>query len=569
MRSCCAAALIASSLHEGSAFAQAAPNPASSEPNAAVEGVVLAVQGNDLILDLSEAQGVAARSSVELWRPLTLKHPVTGKLIKDRFRIGALTITQVRPSLSLAVAQGQLERAPEPGDVVIATPSRLLAPASAPASDAADALSTAPDVTAPAATAGAPRPSGIPGPRARDADAAALSQLFDSLRGATPERRISSYATFIKANPSNRYSAALLEQARQLRDLVLGNRAGKTPAPKLQHHTPPSIALVGRPLTLGVQLDDERYGVLIHYKKTADATYDTHHAVAAGDRFFTLKVPGNAIADGGFQYFVEAADEKGQPVALVGTAEAPVKVQTRRDWDLAGPERPDATAQLTVDYADYNRLRGNDRDWRMEADFGLRLNDVGLRALRSGFGVYRGVGGTLADLDDLGKSARAIGLTYGYIEAEYATDQSFAFIARTLLGLDDNGVNGGLQAHVRIGSDRATNVTLGGEVLGNVGLRGITQLSLAPLSDVPVILRSEVGNQPAGVVASDADVRPLDEGATVGTTSTGATDVGVRGIAQVGYRFLPELIVSVRASYQGRNIKHSGPGFGASVLYTW
>jgi hypothetical protein len=271
----------------------------------------------------------------------------------------------------------------------------------------------------------------------------------------------------------------------------------------------------------------------------------------------------------GLAYFMEVVDSSGHARALVGTSEEPLLVPTRTDWDYTPPRRPTATAQVVAEYADYNRLKANDRDYRVEADFGLRLRDTGLRALRSGFGVYRGVGGTLVDLDELGKSPRKVGLTYGYLEAEYAFRENISLIARTVLGLDANGVSGGLQGHLRIGSDEATNVTIGGEILGTVGVRGITQLTIAPLSRFPIVLRSEVGNQPAGVVPPDSEVRPVDPNAGIEDTSTGQSDVGVRGIAQLGYRILPDLVLNVRVSYQGRNINHSGPGFGGGVLYSW
>jgi hypothetical protein len=360
----------------------------------------------------------------------------------------------------------------------------------------------------------------------------------------------------------------LLEQASQLRELSGGGKAPPR-ASVLTRHEPPALALVGQPLSLAVQLGVPRAGVLLHYKQAASSVFQTVRASSAGGTFFVMSVPGDAVRDDGLSYFMETVDGAGQARTLVGTSKAPITVATRRNWDIAAPRRPAATAQLSADYADFNRLRNNDRDYRLEADFGLRLNDLGLRALRSGFGVYRGVGGTLVDLDELGKSARQVGLTYGYLEAEYAFLQSFSLIGRSLLGLNAEGVRSGLQAHLRIGSDRATNVTLGGELLGSIGVRGITQLTIAPLSRLPIVLRSEVGNQPAGVVADAEHVRPEQVGTPVEGTSTGESDVGVRGIVQVGYRVLPELVLSVRASYQGRNINHSGPGFGGAVQYSW
>jgi hypothetical protein len=516
---------------------------------------VLAVQGNDVILDLSEAQGLAPAGAVELWRPLKLKHPVTGKVVEDRFRIGQLSVRQVRPHMSLAVAEGTLDRPAEPGDIVIARVAR-------------------PREGAPAPVAAAQGPVTTPSPAitAEDADGQALSRLFTELHGAAPQTRIEAYARFTQEHPNNRFAGALQEQAQQLRSLIEA-KGGKTPVappvPGLAHHQRPRLALVGDPLSIGVELDRAAPGVVVHYKSPKVETFQSLPAQPAAPRFFVATVPGPAVQLDGLEYFIEVVDGSGHARPVVGTSEDPIDVPTRSDWDYEPPHRPRATAQFTADYADYNRLKANDRDYRLEADFGLRLRDTKLRALRSGFGVYRGVGGTLVDLDQLGKSPRKVGLTYGYLEAEYAFRESVSIIARTLLGLDDNGVSGGLQGHLRIGSDQGTNVTIGGEILGTIGVRGITQLTIAPLSMFPIVLRSEVGNQPAGVIVRNDEVRPQNDNTSVENTSTGQSDVGVRGIAQVGYRILPDLVLSVRGSYQGRNIKHSGPGFGGGVLYSW
>jgi hypothetical protein len=510
------------------------------------------VQGDDLILDLSEAQGLAAAAAVELWRPLRLKHPVTGKVVEDRFRIGQLSVRQVRPHMSLAIAEGTLDRPPEPGDIVIARVARPREATAAPAPVAAASPSAAPAA-------------------AEDGDAQALSRLFSELHGAAPQTRIEVYARFIQEHPKNRFAAALQEQAQQLRGLIdtKGKGPVTSPVAGLAHHQRPRLALVGDPLSIGVELDRAAPGVVVHYKSAKLETFQSLAARPAAPRFFVATVPGSAVQLDGLEYFVEVVDGSGHARPVVGTSQDPIDVPTRSDWDYEPPHRPTATAQFVADYADYNRLKANDQDYRLEADFGLRMRDTKLRALRSGFGVYRGVGGTLVDLDQLGKSPRKVGLTYGYLEAEYAFRESVSVIARTLLGLDDNGVSGGLQGHIRIGSDQSTNVTIGGEILGTIGVRGITQLTIAPLSMFPIVLRSEVGNQPAGVVVQNGEVRPQDANASVENTSTGQSDVGVRGIAQVGYRVLPDLVLSVRGSYQGRNIKHSGPGFGGGVLYSW
>jgi hypothetical protein len=78
------------------------------------------------------------------------------------------------------------------------------------------------------------------------------------------------------------------------------------------------------------------------------------------------------------------------------------------------------------------------------------------------------------------------------------------------------------------------------------------------------VLRTEVTNQPAGD-SPTADQRGVNgEGKAQGTG-----EVGVRTIIQVGYKLLPSFLVAARVSFQGRNIRHAGPGIGAAVGYTW
>jgi hypothetical protein len=214
---------------------------------------------------------------------------------------------------------------------------------------------------------------------------------------------------------------------------------------------------------------------------------------------------------------------------------------------------------LLSDFADYNRMRGNDHFLQTEGSFGVRLGDTGIRAVRLGFGVYRGVGGSIDDLDKKNLAPRAVGLTYGYLETEIGFARAFSLLARGSIGLIDSGVTGGGQAGFRIGSDLKTNLVLGAELLGGVGARGYAQLELASFERVPIMLRTEVTNQPAGMTPAASDEH----------TSTGASQVGGRGIVQVGVKILPELVVSLRGSFQGRTIQHAGPGFGGAVSFVW
>jgi hypothetical protein len=113
---------------------------------------------------------------------------------------------------------------------------------------------------------------------------------------------------------------------------------------------------------------------------------------------------------------------------------------------------------------------------------------------------------------------------------------------------------------LRIGSDLDTNLMIGGEVLGGIGLRGISQMAFFPQSRFPQLVRIEVTNQPAGSVDA-AFVTPGE--------STNRSDIAGRIIYQPGFRILPPLVVFARLSYQGRTIVHAGPGIGGGATFEW
>lgn len=84
------------------------------------EGTVLALDAGDLILDVGSTTGAQVGMSVEVWRPMRVRHPVTGKILVDRFKIGSVRLSEVQNVMSLAkVDVSAFQRQPTPGDVVI------------------------------------------------------------------------------------------------------------------------------------------------------------------------------------------------------------------------------------------------------------------------------------------------------------------------------------------------------------------------------------------------------------------------------------------------------------------
>jgi hypothetical protein len=546
-----------------------------------VEGHVIELSEGDIVVDLAHQRGAADGAVVELWRPITVKHPVTGQNVSDRFLIGRLKLVQVRDALSLARAEGKLARAAQVGDVVILrlakSPGPPAAKPAAPAGVPESPAPAAPPVPAPAAVANAPSNAEKQAPceagtaaAAGDADALEVSKLFDGLRGQSPRTRILAYEAYVTRKPKGRYAVVLYEEAQHLRKLVglLSSGEPVETAPTRRSFQAPSEALAGTPLEIGVELEDAA-GAVFHSRNQGEVAYVSTPMQPAGDGYFTVQVPALRVRASRLEYFIEATTPSGRAVEVVGTAEAPFRLPIEPLPEPKPPQRRDAVVSVSTDYADWNNWKGNDKVWQTEGFVGMRLDDTGIRAVRTGFGVFRGVGGSLKELDEQKLGGRAVGLTYGYLEGEFGVSHFTGIIARLVVGLEDEGVSGGAQALLRLGNDRETNLQIGGEVLGSVGLRGITQLELNSFPRVPIVFRTEVTNQPAGVSKRGETVRPDNPTLPQDLTSHAQGEVGARAIAQVGYRFLPTLVVAIRGSYQGRTINHAGPGLGGAVSYHW
>lgn len=549
-----AAALAALLLSAAGGEARAASAAASSRHADAGrnEGTVVAIDAGDLIVDLGASSGAAQGTTVELWRPLRLKHPVTGQVLVDRFKIGTLRLVQVRPTFTLAKVESAT-RTPAAGDVVVVTQQP-------------QASST---VSGPTATAAAEIAAVAPPPTvvitnapALDPETKELTDLVVALRGATPSQRIAAYEAYERAHPQSRYAPALRDEVTALRgaprDEVDPGAAPAANEPDVASgFDEPRRTRAHEPLDLAIELAPRFHGAVLHARADGEAAYASLPMKAAGPGYWTATLPASIVRAPDVEYFVEGVDANGVATPLVGTASEPRSTTVEDPDRVVHPRKLRATAAAWSDYASFDSRSAQDYVWQTEGWFGLRFGDDGVRALRSGFGVYRGRGGTLHELDDLHLTGRSVGLTYGYLETEIAFTPLYAVIGRGVIGLREDGLAGGAQGFFRVGNDLRTNLLLGGEVLGGIGLRGIVELDWNTLPRVPVVLRTEVTNQPAGFPAQTSGV------------STGTGEIGARAIVQAGYRFADALTLSARVSYQGRTINHAGPGAGAAVSTTW
>jgi hypothetical protein len=425
----------------------------------------------------------------------------------------------------------------------------------------ASAFGTTAEAPPPAVTAGA-----APAAQVVDPDSAEVSALFQQLRGASVAQRVLSYEAYVTHHPKGKYAVVLYEEAAQLRRLVaFENHTNEQHHSTLRNFEPPREARSNTPLALALEVSNAPIAAVIHARNAGEVAYRTQPMRRIGEGYFSATIAAERLSSPSLEYFIEGVASDGTTMTVLGSASEP---QTVAVEDIPKPKpEPHRPTMVTVstDYADWNNLKGNDVVWQTEGSVGMRLHDVGVRAARMGFGVYRGIGGSLDELDRQKLSGRRVGLTYGFLEGEFGLSHFTSIIGRLVIGLENDGVNGGAQALLRIGNDRETNLTIGGEALGGIGLRGITELQLATFPRVPILFRTEVTNQPAGASTQASAPAPL---APVGVAHAEG-EVGARAIAQVGYRFLPDLVIALRGSYQGRTINHAGPGLGGAVTYQW
>src|SRR5262245_11173851 len=82
------------------------------------EPVVLAVDGKDIYVELGAQDGVGAGSELELLHAVAAKDPRTGKVLKDSFALGTISVIKSGATISVARAPDDLAKRVLAGDRV-------------------------------------------------------------------------------------------------------------------------------------------------------------------------------------------------------------------------------------------------------------------------------------------------------------------------------------------------------------------------------------------------------------------------------------------------------------------
>lgn len=505
------------------ALALAAPGRARADR--VVRGVVVALEAGEAYFDVPAATGVEAGAPARIKHPIRLRHPVTREVVADELPVGATSVALVGESLSMAQL-GTLAAEVQIGDVV-----EVLVPGE-------------PDQP-PGALELAPPPP-IP---AVDPDTAAVLEVWRQSAGARLDVRIAAWERFLSAHPDSAHADAVREDLELLHEL---RRRAPTPLVDSEpvvagaEHGAPSRALGGEPMPVAVALraPDEIVAAWLHYRRRGDDTYHRADLRAGGDGYLRGAIPGHAVAAPGLEYFVEVATTAGDAGAAVGRPDAPLSVAVAEPpaSDILSSSRGRSRIGIRytyLDYATFDEAGPEDVFSLFEADFLYRLRADWLYGVRMGMGVLSGRGG------HVDRPPEGAGFQYGYTELEFRTSDTRAILARLVAGLGKEGLGFGAEGRLRLGREDGSNLSFAVSSLEEIGFLSEVRMQWAAVSAVPLGFAVAVTDQPTG------------------------GDLGVRLSADIGVRALSWMQPTLRISYQGRSVEHSGLGAGLGMVFDW
>jgi len=525
------------------------------------EGTIVRVDRELLVVDLGRDAGFTEGQRVPLWRPITVRHPITGQSLRDRYPLGSVQVYSVGESLTVLRPVEGLLRPPAVGDRVVAPdaiappprparPARAVAVATPAAATAAAATEATPPATTPARPAVTVAAPGV------SADERALLTTFMSTLGRPPEERVLRWNAYLHYHPATPWSDRVRAELDALRAAPPSASAPPPPPAQAQPY-PRTRGAVADSLRLGdsarVALQVTGVAVLggrVSARRPGAERYTTIALTRDGDGFLRAEIPAALVTLDGFEYFVEVDVEGGAAVPVLGVADHPLRVAVERGPGDAPNPRGRTRIDLRADYADVgSRTIGSrfvaQRFVLVEGDFLQRLQTRALYGYRVGFGVFNGEGLPLSQLAGDALSTPST-VAYGYHELEFSPSEFVHLIARGQVGVHRGGLVGGAQARVRIGYEQRTNLVIGGDVLTEVGQKAFFALNFHPHARLPMLAQGEVFNQ-----------------------SIASGDPMFRVVAQVGWRATDWFTVAARGSYQLRNIENGGFGAGLSTTFDW
>jgi hypothetical protein len=551
------------------------------------EPTVLALDGKDIYIDLGAKDGVGAGTELELLHEIVATDPVTKRQLRDRFALGTLAVVKAGDRVCVARADKELAARVLPGDHV-----RI-----------ASAKRTFVDPWAERVAAGkqaAPPPPPPPGAPAID-HAAIAREAWQSTLGQQPEQRIARWTQLLADDPASPYRKAIetevtsLRQQLAARDAAIAKARSGTPddrdpriqalvrqiedAPTLLLAAPIDHAVPDRPIVLAflARSPAQIAHAWLYVRRRDEPGFRRIELARDGDAYLRATIAGDVVREPGIEWYVETAPVgSAGAVSAIGSQQLPQVIAVERVVAEPPPASGRSHVDIHLDYVDWTGKlsKSYDRYYLAEADFMYRFLDP-VYSVRLGFGTLSGVGGPKDVIDansmciDTNGAYRCTAVTFSYVytEVEYRIARHVAVMLRPQFGslttnattsttdpCDQPGADAagcrfltglGMRGRLRLGAEEGTNLVLGAAFSRGVGTLLEAAYHWLPNDVVPVQITVQVTDQPV------------------------LEDFGVRLIGDVGIRKLSWFYPSLRASYQARDIHHTGVSGGLAMNFDW
>ncbi|MFT3697139.1 MAG: hypothetical protein QM831_28615 [Kofleriaceae bacterium] len=543
---------------------------------ALAEPVVLAIDGNDIYVEVGAKDGVGAGARLTLIHEVVATDPTTGKQLRDQFALGELRVERSGDGVSVAHADEALAKRVLAGDQV-----RLVGDKKQYVDPWQAKVDSAPHVQ--------------PGAAPIDHDGLARQAWQDTL-GQPPEARVARWQELLAADPGTPLRRAIEIEVKSLRSQIAArdqaiahakeptrDRAARIAElafalskvdPSIDAEViaaaPIPSAQPGKPLamTFLVRAPAKFQKTYLYARVQGETGYHRSELVPDGDAYLRGTIA--AVEPPAIEWYAEA---DGRPV--LGSLEMPRVIAVAEPLVEPPPAQGRSHIDMHVDYVDWDGKlgKGYDQYYQAEADFMYRFLTP-VYSMRLGFGTLSGTGGPKDVIDHSTNCMDANGqyrceridFSYVYTELELRLRKNVALMVRPQLGVvttdnmagadashctsrDTEGcqfmTGAGGRLRLRLGEEIGTNLVLGASFSRGVGTLLEASYHWLPARVVPVQITVQVTDQPV-----------ID-------------DFGVRLIGDVGYRQLGWFYPSVRVSYQARSLDHTGVSGGMAMNFDW
>ncbi len=496
------------------------------------EGVIVGINGQEVVMDLGMSRDVAPGARVEVFRRLEVKHPVTGKLLVDHFPIGEMPLREVGKLLSISRGWESLSRKPQVGDAV-----RL----------AAEPVS---------------KPAPVPSPKdhlvvAADPAREALEACFQETLGRSLRERIELWEQYLATWPKTAWTEQVAEELRWL------YKTSEEPdVPVVVDEVPDDLIFrVSWPETLATDqpleihpavLEQERVQSLRLLVRTKGAsTYQTMAMSRNGALHWVLSLEDPALRQAGcLEFFVEAIHHDGSLESLLGTVAEPRQIVQTKPGREANSKRGLSRAQVLVEYVNFKTGDKEDSFVRFETHYRYKLRGVGsLSSFKVGVTIFDGEGGTVEEVEAGQTRKRAVNA--GFAELSLAPFEYFGVSGRVSAGNHHQTENGtseqilGLRLMARIGEEEGTRLDLGASLTEELGNEAWAVLTMDTIERFPVGVSVTATNLPVG------------------------GDLGVSLGLVTGWEVNDLLTLQLRTGWNARTINHYGFTGGLGVAMNW